>query len=354
MKARLLAHYLPQYHPIPENNRWWGPGFTEWTNTAKAHPLFAGHKLPNIPSDLGYYDLRVPETREEQANLARDYGIEGFVYWHYWFGDGKRLLERPYIEMVRSKKPDFPFCLAWANHTWSGIWHGSPDKILIEQKYPGEEDIKAHFYILLEGFKDHRYLKINGKNIFCIYRPTELQQPVRFMQIWRELAHKENAPDFHFIGITDYPWTLPEGEYDGFTTNPPVGQLPYQGVENINEKIRFSMNGYKGKLPQVYTYKQFMQHAFPRCTMNDKFYPCVMPNWDNTPRSGTNGFVLLDSTPSLYSEHLHEAISIVNDRSEQEKVIFVKSWNEWAEGNYLEPDLRHEKAYLEATLNALM
>jgi lipopolysaccharide biosynthesis protein len=348
MKARLIAHYLPQFHPIMENDLWWGKGFTEWTNTVRAKPLFPGHLLPNIPTDLGFYDLRVAESREAQAELARNYGIEGFCYWHYWFGNGKRLLERPFEEVLKSGKPNFPFCLAWANHTWSGIWHGSPDRILIEQKYPGLNDIKAHFYSMLDAFMDSRYMKIDQKNIFCIYRPNDLVDPQLFIDIWRQLADKEGAPDFHFIGITDYPWNTPEGDYNGFTTNPPVGQLPYQGVKAINENI---IDTYSSdlKFPQIYSYKQFIENAFPEKTRNDKFYPCLMPNWDNTPRSGVNGFVLHNSTPELYRVHLNEAINLISHKSNDQKVIFIKSWNEWAEGNYLEPDLRMGRQYLEVT-----
>ena len=353
MKARLIAHYLPQFHPIPENDRWWGKGFTEWTNTAKAKKLFPDHSVPNIPADLGYYDLRVSETRIQQAELAQAYGIEGFVYWHYWFGDGKRLLERPFLEVLRSGTPEFPFCLAWANHTWSGIWHGTPDKILI--KRPWENDIKAHFYSLLDAFKDPRYIKLNGRNIFCVYRPSDLLNADIFMSIWRDLARKENAPDFHFIGIVDYPWSTKGLEYDGYTTNPPVGQLPYQKVQNINNEVRNTLpeNELNKPLPQIYSYQQFIDNAFPDATRNEKFYPCVMPNWDNTPRSGENGFVLQESTPALYEKHLREAIDLVKNRRYDENLIFVKSWNEWAEGNYLEPDLKHGHAYLQATLNAL-
>ena len=142
--ARLIAFYLPQFHPIPENDQWWGRGFTEWTNVGKARPLFRGHYQPRLPADLGYYDLRVPEVREAQAELARNAGIEGFCYYHYWFG-GKRLLERPFTEVINSGKPRFPFCLCWANQTWSGVWHGAPERVLIEQTYPGREDCVKHF-----------------------------------------------------------------------------------------------------------------------------------------------------------------------------------------------------------------
>ncbi len=359
LKARLIAFYLPQFHPIPENDEWWGRGFTEWTNVAKAKPLFIGHQQPNIPADLGFYDLRLPDVREAQAELARAYGIEGFCYWHYWFGGGKRLLERPFSEVLKHGKPDFPFCLAWANHTWSGIWHGCPDRVLMEQTYQGREDFTAHFYAMIDALVDSRYMKIDGRNIFCVYRPFDLQRARLFIETWRELAVKEGIPGFYFIGITDYPWKMPEDGYDAFTTNPPVGMLPYRGVTSINEEIEretlkwryFSKE--KPHLPQIYSYGVFIQNAFPEETRRAEFFPCVVPNWDNTPRSGLNGFVLHGSTPELYAEHLREAIGLVADRTSDQRVVFIKSWNEWAETNYLEPDMRWGKAYLENTLRIL-
>jgi lipopolysaccharide biosynthesis protein len=168
-KTRLIAFYLPQFHPIPENDAWWGPGFTEWTNVGRAKPLFRNHYQPKVPRDLGYYDLRVEETRIKQAEMAKRAGIEGFCYWHYWFGNGKRLLERPFNEVLETGNPDFPFCLGWANHSWSSkIWSptGSKNTPLIEQTYPGEDDIIAHFNANLEAFKDNRYIKINNKPVF--------------------------------------------------------------------------------------------------------------------------------------------------------------------------------------------
>ena len=144
LKARAIAFYLPQFHPVPENNEWWGKGFTEWTNVVKARPLFKGHYQPHLPADLGFYDLRLPEVREAQARLAKEHGIEGFCYWHYWFGNGKRILERPFNEVLLSNKPNFPFCLGWANESWTGIWHGNPGKVLVEQQYPGKQDYIEH------------------------------------------------------------------------------------------------------------------------------------------------------------------------------------------------------------------
>jgi lipopolysaccharide biosynthesis protein len=167
-RPRIIALYLPQYHPIPENDAWWGKGFTEWTNTAKARPLFRGHYQPHVPADLGFYDLRVPETRLAQATMAREYGIEGFCYYHYWFA-GTRLIERPFNEVLASGQPDFPFCLCWANQTWTGAWHGLMNQILIEQTYPGTDDHRRHFDTLLPAFLDRRYMTVDGKPIFVFF-----------------------------------------------------------------------------------------------------------------------------------------------------------------------------------------
>lgn len=170
MEARVIAYYLPQFHPIPENDNVWGPGFTEWTNVAKARPVFHGHYQPRIPADLGFYDLRLPETREQQAQLAREAGVEGFCYWHYWMGNGKRLLQRPFDEVLNSGKPDFPFCLAWANHDWkTNTWKNKGgNQMICEQLYPGDEDYIAHFNYVLKAFKDHRYITVDGKPLFLI------------------------------------------------------------------------------------------------------------------------------------------------------------------------------------------
>ncbi len=199
MKPTVVALYLPQFHPIKENDEWWEPGFTEWTNVTKAKPLYWGHHQPNLPSELGFYDLRVSETREQQAQLAREYGVDAFCYYHYWFGNGRRILERPFEEVLASGKPDFPFMLCWANETWSGIWHGLDNRILIRQAYPGPEDHKQHFKTLLPAFRDKRYLKVNGKPIFMVYRPEALPNPEEFCQIWRTLAIEADLPGMYLI-----------------------------------------------------------------------------------------------------------------------------------------------------------
>ena len=179
MKARIIALYLPQYHPIPENDEWWGKGFTEWTNVAQAKPQFRGHYQPRIPADLGFYDLRLPEVREQQAQLAREAGIEGFCYYHYWFGNGRQLLERPFNEVLESGKPDFPFCLCWANHNWTNkTWQKGKslrsDSMIMKMEY-SMEDHKKHFMALLPAFRDERYIKVDGKPLFGVWSPRDIQ-----------------------------------------------------------------------------------------------------------------------------------------------------------------------------------
>ena len=199
-KIKIIAFYLPQFHPIPENDKWWGKGFTEWTNVGKAKPLFRGHYQPRVPADLGYYDLRIPEVRESQANMAKSFGIDGFCYWHYWFGNGKRLLERPFNEVLQSGRPDFPFCLAWANQSWQGISHGIKNKkILIEQLYPGKEDYINHFNSLLPAFKDSRYIRINDKPVFVIYKPLDIPKIQEFILLWNNLALQNGLKGIFFI-----------------------------------------------------------------------------------------------------------------------------------------------------------
>ena len=366
-RARLIAYYLPQFHPIPENDEWWGKGFTEWTNVAKAKPLFKGHYQPRIPADLGLYDLRVPETRIAQAELAQEYGIEGFCYWHYWFA-GKRLLERPFNEVLKSGEPNFPFCLGWANDSWSGIWHGSPDKILMKQTYPGMQDEEDHFYALLEAFFDKRYITIDEKPVFLIYKPYELPEPERFIGHWNEIAIKSGLKGIYFIGNTQTMDWVPEK--DGFDAivpnNPgltfreyfdplhtfrkrfsPLYNSAYKMLKKMTEKSETDFRKYFFYKPSVYLYKDFIKYALPELRKDFDGYPCVIPNWDNTPRCGVKGLILHNSTPELFRIYLRDAIQQINHRNPEKRVIFIKSWNEWAEGNYLEPDQKFGKAYLE-------
>lgn len=355
-KARLIALYLPQYHPIPENNQWWGEGFTEWTNTAKAKPLFWGHYQPHVPADLGFYDLRLPEAREAQANLARQYGIEAFCYYHYWFG-GKRIIERPFAEVLTSGQPDFPFCLCWANQTWSGIWHGAPDRILIEQTYPGMDDHRRHFEYLLTAFQDKRYLRVDGKPIFIIYNPRELPNSLQVTGFWRELAVQAGLPGLFLIAETRSAphWDPKPAGFDACI------DLRFPGTEwqswrrpwrKLKTEIRKKISKWFG-LPMVYEYKYSIEESVGEPVNGIESYPCVIPNWDNTPRSGKNGVVLKNSTPEAFSPHFQKALRRVRDLPTERRFVFIKSWNEWAEGNHLEPDLRFGHGYLKVIQEAM-
>ena len=340
----VIAHYLPQFHPVPENDEWWGTGFTEWTNVTKARPLFRGHVQPHLPSDLGFYDLRVPETREAQADLARRYGVTAFCYWHYWFA-GKRLLERPFDDVLTSGSPDLPFCVAWANQTWSGIWHGAPDRILIEQTYPGPDDEARHFEYLLTAFRDQRYLRIDGRPVMHIYKPGELPEPARFVERWQTMAQKAGLDGLYLIaglGETPYP-TYKEDGYDaGVYYQFPFGEerVPTVWDRAVGRAQGSAVGRAMGQTRTVGPKRYPYAEVFPEIPagLQGPIFPCVYPNWDNTPRSGRGGVLATGATPERFANHMRRALEIARALPEGEQVVFIKSWNEWAEGNYLEPD----------------
>lgn len=345
LKVRLIAFYLPQFHPIPENNRWWEDGFTEWTHVKRARPLFVGHYQPRVPGELGYYNLLDPKVRKKQAKIAKKYGIEGFSYWHYWFGGGKRLLEKPFQEVLKSGAPDFPFCLSWANHSWTGIWYGCPNRTLIKQTYPGTEDHKKHFYAVLDAFKDPRYLKVNGKPLFLVYKPAHIPDSVQFTGLWRNLARKEGLKGIYFIAISEMRprWDPKKLGYDALTvTN--LGKIIHAGKKRVKKSKRRFLNQWG----RVYLYRNAMKYSIENLPKGVPYYPTVIPNWDNTPRSELRGVVLHDSRPEFFKEQIERAGNKVIRRRPEKRIIFIKSWNEWGEGNYLEPDQRFGLAYLKA------
>jgi hypothetical protein len=371
VQARMIAFYLPQFHPIPENDAFWGKGFTEWANVARARPLFRGHYQPHLPVDLGYYDLRVPEVREAQAELARNAGIEAFCYYHYWFA-GKRLLERPFNEVVLSGRPDFPFCLCWANQSWSGAWHGMHDRVTVEQTYPGHADNRSHFLALVTAFLDERYVRIDTRPIFVIFRPLELPNVTSFIEEWQEMAVQNGLPGIHFVAHL-----LPhESGWDfrsrGFESCTVVGSLkgfswgfrdvlankcaPFVGNSALGTGDAFSgvlrhwlwrrQRRLFGQFANVSLYRHALPYLLAGCTEELDVHPAVTPNWDNTPRSQARGFVLHESTPELFRRHLRDALSLIKPHPIERRLIFLKSWNEWAEGNYVEPDQRFGHDYL--------
>ena len=359
-KVRVIAYFLPQFHPIPENDLHWGKGFTEWTNVAKAKPLFKGHYQPFLPTELGYYDLRLPEVRKAQADLAREYGIEGFCYWHYWFGNGKRLLELPFKEVVNTNEPDFPFCLCWANHTWSTVWIGDTKKIIAEQLYPGIEDYTNHFYDLLPAFKDKRYIKVGEKLLFSIFSPQNIPECNQFTDIWNSLAKQEGLAGFHFVGMGVNKVELKKYGLNACTPHTPhnlVYQLPIKFLDKVSYRVfKQSFIELKAKLlnvPRVYDYALIVKTALKQ-KYSDNEYPVAIPNWDHSPRSGKKAFIFDNSTPRLFSKMLQYCIESVHKRQYDNRIVFIKAWNEWAEGNFLEPEARYGREYLEVIKNVVL
>lgn len=347
-QARVIAFYLPQFHPIPENDGWWMKGFTEWTNVGKARPLFPGHYQPKVPADLGYYDLRVPETRQAQADMAREYGIEGFCYWHYWFGNGKRLLERPFNEVLASGEPDFPFCLAWANESWRGFFHGIKTKeTLIDQLYPGEQDYIAHFRALLPAFKDRRYITVDGKPLFMVYHPLDHPEMKKFIELWQTLAKQNGLKGIYFIGQTYHLKEERERLMEmGFDAINVVRLFDFE--KKAAWTYRYAKWMHKlFRIPKVVEYKKAASFFVGEEEYEENIVPTLIPNWDHSPRSRGKALVLNHAEPSYFARHVREVVKRVKNKPSEHRIAFVKSWNEWAEGNYLEPDLRYGKRYLE-------
>lgn len=361
LRAKVIALYLPQYHPTPDNDKWWGEGFTEWTNVAKAQKLYRNHYQPRIPANLGFYDLRLPEVREKQVEMAKRAGVTAFCYYHYWFGNGKEELERPFKEVVASGKPDFPFCLCWANEPWySKMWNqdGSVEKkLLVDQLYPGKEDNEQHFYSLLTAFQDKRYMRVHGKLLFMIYKPQMFTGCSEFMKQWNELAVANGLGGFHFVGHCQNPKSEQE-----------IKRMMDMGFDAVNvlrlDNYQAGGRGYLNRAknyifhrllgwPYVNDYKQYInRYVGVEDTMN-KVYPSVFPNWDHTPRSGRGGYLYENCEPELFEKHCRMVIDAVKDKPAEDRIVFLKSWNEWGEGNYMEPDLQYGYGYIDALKRAL-
>jgi hypothetical protein len=302
----------------------------------------------------------VPEVREAQAEMAREAGIEGFCYWHYWFA-GKQLLERPFNEILQSGKPDFPFCLAWANQTWTGIWYDAPDRILQEQIYPGVEDHTAHFNTLLPAFLDERYMKVDGKSIFLILQPSDLTKDD--VDLWRNMALSAGLQGLFLVGIiknSEEGRTIKKNGFDACTISRTSGRTTRHKLvqrclmNTLGEKKAISLyQKVFGKPFHVYDYVDLLPYIDSDKDFDFEYFPCILPGWDNTPRSGLNGHVFLNPTPERFQDHLRQALKRVEANQDDHKIIIVKSWNEWAEGNHLEPDLKFGHRFLEAIRNEL-
>lgn len=356
----ILAYYLPQFHPFKENDEWWGKGFTEWTNVGKAKPLFRGHEQPKVPADLGYYDLRLPIVREQQVELAREAGVSGFCYWHYWFGGkGRQLMNNIIDEVHATGKPDFPFCLGWANESWKAKqWRqdGSGDKILMEQRYEGEEDYRLHYEYVRGLFKDPNYIRIDGKPFFLIYKPQNFPNIQEFIMLWNKWIKDDNISNgIYFIATLDFENDFYKLRSIGFNaiTLGRARKVDYEYWHTSKLKRKIISLFRKIKPTPIFTsYSKLLKYIFINEFDNkEDVIPFIIPNWDHTPRSNRKGEVLLGSTP----ERFQKQVEIVLDgiKSKHNKIIMLKSWNEWGEGNYMEPDLKFGKGYIQALQNAM-
>lgn len=365
-KPRIIAFYLPQFHPFKENDEWWGKGFTEWTNVGKAKPLFKGHDQPRVPTELGYYDLRMPSIREKQAQLAREAGVEGFMYWHYWFGNGKTLLANIFKEVLETGKPDFPFCLGWANHSWyAKSWNGAETTaktLLMEQTYLGEEDARMYFESLLPAFKDNRYIKVDGKPLFYIFSPATI--PVDYITWFKQWAIEAGLPGIFFVANIQKNFETKEvyleKGFNAITYQRILGGTDKNGhvssglISRVYKTVKRLLKGYFTHKPPFMEEYRVAAKSF--CTELEKqkdVIPTIMPQWDHTPRSGWYGLLLANAKPEYFKEVAKKAIETVSKKKEQHQIIFLKSWNEWGEGNYMEPDLTHGRGYIDALREAI-
>jgi hypothetical protein len=368
MKARVIAFYLPQFHPTKENDAMWGKGFTEWTNVAKAKPLFKGHYQPQIPSDLGFYDLRVPEVRKQQAEMAKECGVEGFCYWHYWFGNGKKILDRPFNEVLKSKEPDFPFCLGWANHSWSNkTWQKTgnfqKDVTFIEQLYPGKEDYIQHFYEILPAFKDKRYITVDGKPLFLVFDPSAVPDNKSFIELWNKLARENGLTGIYFVARVPGYFQSDVLSNDKNTLDKNFSHFLEQGYDAVNADLqRYAETKVAGKTKklfsfvhkkifgnslQKYDYSKLIQYFCDPIQEKENIIPQIIPRLDRTPRSGKGARIYMNSTPEIFGDFVDKAVNLVSAKESDHKIIFLQAWNEWGEGNYMEPDLKYGHAFLD-------
>ena len=356
----IIAYYLPQFHPFKENDEWWGKGFTEWTNVGKAKSLFKGHCQPRVPTELGYYDLRLPIIREQQAQMAREAGVTAFCYWHYWFGGkGRQLMNSIIDEVHESGSPDFPFCLGWANESWKAKqWNadGSGDKFLMEQRYEGEEDYRMHFDYVKELFKDKRYYRVEDKPFFLIYQPQEFNDMELFIKLWNKCVKEEGiAQSVYFVAnigdqSTKDHWL--EMGFDAVTPAPIQRFLKGYLDKPKYQKafIRFK-NQYTGSPLCVPSSDLIKNNPTIGYDDNEDVIPFIMPQWDHSPRSGKKGRVITNATPEQFRKQVRNMLDLVKNK--KNKIILLKSWNEWAECNYMEPDMLNGRGFIDVLAEEL-
>lgn len=344
-RVKLIAFYLPQFHPIWENDQFWGKGFTEWTNVTRAEPQFQGHYQPQLPGELGFYDLRLQETLCAQAELAHQYGVFGFCFYYYWFG-GRRLLERPLENMLRPGGPNFPFCICWANENWTRMWNGANEKVLIKQEY--SENFAIEFIQdVIPLMRDPRYIRINGSPVLLVYRVDQLPNPHAVARLWRERCLDAGVGTPHLCAVQSFGIGDPREygfdaavEFPPHTKRAPISPATLPG-------IRPDFEGY------IEDYRTIVDTQIGLEWPDYMLYRGVMPAWDNTPRRGKRSRIVAHSSSELYELWLAEMVRQTVKRVTEEPAVFINAWNEWAEGAYIEPDYRFGRARLIATKAAL-
>jgi hypothetical protein len=352
---KIFAYYLPQFHQIPENDLWWGKGFTEWTNVEKAKPLYRGHYQPLSPGELGYYSLETNITVNKQSELAKSYGVDGFVFYHYWFGNKKTLLEKPLLNFLNDKSINIQFCICWANESWKGTWHGaSRDQMLQEQQYLGKEDYKKHFEFLLPFFQDSRCLKIQGMPVYQIYVPESIFDLNVYTKTFNELAVEAGLKGIYWIGVKT------TGSFDAKVHG--IHGIVNGNLRNINQYHGLSIRGIYSRyflsnplIRRFMNWPKRIPYGIVRACLEDfkekypcDFFPLAIPNWDNSPRVKQDGTVYIGCSPDAFKHHLNSCLKQCRKNSSPEKeIVFIKSWNEWAEGNILEPEGKYGLGYLE-------
>jgi lipopolysaccharide biosynthesis protein len=345
LPATVVTFYLPQFHPIPENDAWWGAGFTEWVNVGRALPQFEGHAQPRLPGDLGYYDLRLPEVMREQMKMARDYGIGAFCAYFYWFA-GKTLLEAPLKQWLADPSLDLPICLCWANENWSRRWDGRADDVLIGQAHSADDDIAfiEHVSVYL---RDRRYLRVEGKPMLLVYRPGLLPEPRATAIRWRAWCRENGVGEIHLAYVQSFDNVDPSSiGFDAAVAFPPNNV----SLEPITSDYRLVNPNFSG---QVYDWRQLAAQAMATKDPVYRLYPGVNPGWDNEPRRSGRGRSFVRVTPRAFTTWMRTAIAAAQRRSPDAPLVFVNAWNEWAEGAVLEPDIKHGYAWLEAVRKSL-
>lgn len=360
-KHRVIAINLPQFHPFKENDEWWGKGFTEWTNVTKAKPRFKGHYQPHLPTETGFYDLRLPEARQMQADMAREAGIYGFCYYHYWF-NGHQLMERPVNDILKSGEPDFPFMLCWANENWSRNWDGGFNKVLIKQEYNEEDDIEHMSWLCKNVFVDKRYIRVDNKPVFVIYNPEQIPNLEVSISTWRKTAFKYGFELYlcFMRGQESKRTKILKQGFDAAVEFQPKSTCYNTPLDKLDKwkwlkfKIKDLVPLPRWKYPYseawIRDYKDYSIEQSKQILKDYKEFPGITPGWDNSARRVNKPFwMLYNNTPELYGNWLKQIISVFKPYSKDENFIFINAWNEWAEGNHLEPDNKWGRAFLDET-----